>query len=108
MIPIDELYQLIVVECGIDPKYFLDEMQWYEVETCIYGLEKKHKTSWEQCRFLSYIIAQVNSTKKLKPTDILSFNWDKIEDSDKNTAISNEEIERLKNKAKQYIEQHNG
>ena len=106
MIPIDELYQLIVVECGISPDYFLDKMQWYEVETCIYGLEKKHKTSWEQCRFLSYIIAQVNTTKKLKPTDILSFNWDNIEDSDKNTAISNEEIERLKNKAKQFMEKH--
>lgn len=95
------------MECGISPDYFLDKMQWYEVETCIYGLEKKHKTSWEQCRFLSYIIAQVNNTKKLKPTDILTFNWDKVEE-DKNTAISNEDIERLKNKAKQFMEKHNG
>lgn len=106
MIPIDEIYSLVVVECGIDPDYFLDRMKWYEVEACIKGLENKNKASWEQCRFISYIIAQVNSTKKLKPTDILSFNWDKVEDSDKNTAISNEDIDRLKNKAKQFMEKH--
>lgn len=107
MIPIEDIYSLVVVECGIDPDYFLDRMKWYEVEACIKGLENKNKASWEQCRFLSYIIAQVNSTKKLKPTDILSFNWDKVEE-DKNTAISDEDIERLKNKAKQYMERHNG
>lgn len=97
----------MVVECGIDPDYFLDRMKWYEVEACIKGLENKNKTSWEQCRFLSYIIAQVNSTKKLKPTDILSFTWDKEEDN-KNTMITNEDIERLKNKANQIIKKLNG
>ena len=97
----------MVVECGIDPDYFLDRMKWYEVEACIKGLETKNKTSWEQCRFLSYIIAQVNSTKKLKPTDILSFTWDKEEDN-KNTMITNEDIERLKNKAKQISKKLNG
>lgn len=82
-------------------------MKWYEVEACIKGLENKNKASWEQCRFLSYIIAQVNSTKKLKPTDILSFTWDK-EDDNKNTMITNEDIERLKNKANQIIKKLNG
>lgn len=82
-------------------------MEWYEVEACIKGLENKNKASWEQCRFISYMIAQVNSTKKLKPTDILSFNWDKEEDN-KNTMITNEDIERLKNKANQIIKKLNG
>ena len=63
---------------------------------------KKSINSWEQCRFISYVLAQINSTKKLKPTDILSFTWDKEEDN-KNTMITNEDIERLKNKAKQYL-----
>ena len=82
-------------------------MKWYEVEACIKGLENKNKASWEQCRFISYMIAQVNSTKKLKLTDILSFNWDKEEDN-KNTMITNEDIERLKNKANQIIKKLNG
>lgn len=89
---------MIVIECGIDPDYFLDKMQWYEVEACLNGLENKDKTSWEQTRFLSYMIAQVNSSKKLKPTDILSFKWDEIK---VDTSISNEDVQRLKDKAKQ-------
>ena len=64
---------------------------------------KKSRNSWEQCRFISYVLAQINSTKKLKLTDILSFTWDKEEEDDKNTIITNEDIERLKNKAKQYL-----
>ena len=107
MISIEEIYSLVVVESGIDPDYFLDEMKWYEVEACIKGLENKNKASWEQCRFISYMIAQVNNTKKLKLTDILSFNWDKEEDN-KNTMITNEDIERLKNKANQIIKKLNG
>lgn len=75
-------------------------MQMYELEPLITNIHKKNKESWEQTRLLAYITAQVNSTKKLKPTDIISFSWDN-EVSD--TAISNEDVQRLKNKAKQYI-----
>ena len=72
-------------------------MQFYEIPVLVKGLNNKHKESWEQTRFISYITAQVNSTKQLKPTDILKFSWD--EDT-KETYISNEDVERLKNKAK--------
>ena len=93
---------MIVVECGISPDYFLDEMQWYEIDACLKGLYNKNKTSWEQTRMISYIIAQVNSTKHLKPTDILSFNWDKTEES-KETAMTDNDIKRLKEKSLQTI-----
>ena len=82
-------------------------MKIYEVNSLMRNAYKKSINSWEQCRFISYIIAQVNSTKKLKPTDILSFTWDKEEDN-KNTMITNEDIERLKNKANQIIKKLNG
>ena len=72
-------------------------MQWYEVDACLKGLDMIYKQSWEQTRFISYITAQVNTSKKLKPTDILSFKWDKVEPTD--TAISDIDIERLKHKA---------
>ncbi|CDE61286.1 putative uncharacterized protein [Parabacteroides sp. CAG:409] len=93
------MYSIIVGECGIQPDYFLDKMQWYEINALLNGRE--NRTSWEQTRMICYMIAQVNSTKKLKPTDILSFTWDdkKVED----TAISNTDIDRLKNKAKQTL-----
>ena len=72
----------------------------YELEPLISNIHKRNKESWEQTRLLAYIIAQVNSTKKLKPTDIISFSWD---NDTSDTAISNEDVQRLKNKAKQYI-----
>lgn len=72
----------------------------YELEPLISNIHKKNKESWEQTRLLAYITAQVNSTKKLKPSDIISFSWDEASD----TTISNEDVERLKNKAKQYIQ----
>ena len=90
-----------MVECGIQPDYFLDKKQWYEVDSCLNGLECKNKNGWEQTRFLSYITAQVNSSKKLKPTDILSFKWDKPEDT--GTSITSEDIQRLKDKASKTL-----
>lgn len=78
----------------------------YELEALINSLYQKNKESWEQTRLLAYIVAQVNSSKKLKPSDILSFVWDN--EGGGNTSISNEDIERLKRKAKQYTNKYNG
>lgn len=94
---------MAVIELGISPEYFLDKMQFYEIPELVKGLNVKHKESWEQTRFISYITAQVNSTKKLKPTDILKFSWDS-DVPDKDTSISNDDIQRLKDKSK-MIEQ---
>jgi len=88
------------VECGINPDYFLDRMQWYEVDSCLEGLRNKEKTGWEQTRFLGFITAQTQSTKQLKPTDILSFDWDNVS---KETTVTNEDRERLKEKAIQTL-----
>lgn len=45
-------------------------------------------------------MAQCNSSKKLKPSDIIQFCWDK--DNTASTSISNEDIKRLREKSKQY------
>ena len=95
------MYALIVLEAGIAPDYFLDSMQMYEVKAVLENLQYKNKTSWEQARMIAYVIAQCNSTKKLKPTDIMQFSWD--DDTTGETSISNEDIKRLREKAKQYI-----
>lgn len=59
-----------------------------------------YKDSWEQARLIAYMIAQTNSTKRLKLSDILKFHWEKEDASD--TSLSNEDVERLRQKAKQY------
>jgi hypothetical protein len=51
-----------------------------------------------------YVIAQVNSRKHLKLSDILQFPWDSEATSVK-TTISTEDVERLRKKAK-IIEQN--
>ena len=74
----------------------------YEVQPLVSNIYKKNKEGWEQTRFLAYVTAQVNSTKKLKINDILNFSWDE-EITSSDTSISNDDVERLRNKAKQYL-----
>ena len=50
-------------------------MQMYELEPLISNLHRKDRNSWEQARMVAYVIAQCNSTKKLKHTDIMKFTW---------------------------------
>lgn len=74
----------------------------YEVQPLITFMHLKHRDSWEQSRMIAYIIAQVNSRKKLNPTDIIKFAWDNEEEMNKETSMSNEDLERLRKKAKEY------
>ena len=74
----------------------------YELEPLVSSIYRKNKESWEQTRLLAYITAQVNSTRKLQPSDIISFSWDE-ETTTGDTSISNDDVQRLKDKARQYI-----
>lgn len=76
--------------------YFMDELQDWEVYDIYSMLQYADSASWEQTRWLMYVIAQVNSRKQLKVTDILKFSWDDVQ---KNTRITDDEIQRLKEKA---------
>ena len=76
--------------------YFMDELQDWEVYDIYSMLQYADSTSWEQTRWLMYVIAQVNSRKQLKVTDILNFSWDQTQ---KNITITDDDIKRLKEKA---------
>lgn len=73
----------------------------YEVRAAMKYQHFAYKDSWEQSRMIAYIIAQCNSTKKLNPADIMKFYWEKPDEDV--TFISNSDIDRLKEKAKQYM-----
>lgn len=96
---INEVYTALVIEGGLEPEYVLDKMQMYELESLMTNIHKKHKEGWEQARLIAYVIAQSNSTKKLKPADIIQFVWDNIAGD---TSIGSNDIERLREKAKRY------
>lgn len=79
-------------------------MQMYEVRAILKYEYLANKDSWEQARLISYLIAQTNSRKKLKLTDITKFYWeDESDESTSDTSMSNADLARLREKAKQYI-----
>lgn len=82
----------------------MDELQDWEVYDIYSMLQYADASQWEQTRWLMYVVAQVNSRKHLKLSDILQFPWDSEVASAK-TTISNEDVERLRKKAK-LIEQN--
>lgn len=94
------------MQCGISPKYVLDEMQMYEINALMDNKHLAVKDSWEQSRMIAYIIAQVNSKKKLNPDDIIKFSWDENTAS-VDTSISDKDIERLRQKADNFLKMTN-
>lgn len=76
-------------------------MQMYEVNTILKQLQYRNKTSWEQTRFNCYINAQINNSKKIKLTDILTFSWDEKQNKPQEE-INDSDIKRLKEKAELY------
>lgn len=97
------MYAILVLRYNISPDYVLNHMQLYEARALLKYSDYSSRDSWEQSRLVAYLIAQVNSTKKLRPTDILKFKWD----DEEHIGISNDEIERLRNKAKTYEQNKN-
>lgn len=75
-------------------------MTFGEIEAFLAGFYRRSREAWEQTRMLGYIIAQANSTKKLKQTDILRFPWDDEDTEVKDTSVSDEEMKRLRELAK--------
>lgn len=55
----------------------MDNIRYYELKPILKNLNVSVKNDWEIARQISYIIAQSQSTKKIKPSDIMQFPWDK-------------------------------
>ena len=54
----------------------MDDMKFYELSPILKNMNVSVKNDWEIARQISYIIAQSQSTKKIKPSDIMHFPWD--------------------------------
>lgn len=77
-------------------------MDWYEVNSLLKYRHYTFKEQWEQSRLITYMIAQVNSKRHLKLTDIITFPWEKEDDED-NTKITEDDVKRLKAMAQNYL-----
>lgn len=65
------------MQCGIDPGYVLDRMEFYEIEAIVENMWMKTKVSWEQARTIAYVTAQCQSTKPLDMKEMMTFPWEK-------------------------------
>jgi hypothetical protein len=97
---------MLVLQFGLNPQYVLDNMQMYEVRALLQYSYYRNRESWEQSRLIAYITAQTQSTKRIKPTDIMTFPWEKDvhKQSNEEIEVSQKDIDALAEKAKQMEE----
>ena len=90
------------MQCGVQPDYVLDRMNFYEIEALLDNLWMKNKESWEQTRIQAYITAQTQSTKKIDMNDMMSFPWEKkvekVEDTPEDIEMMMKEMKEMEDK----------
>lgn len=91
-----------MLQCGVQPDYVLDRMNFYEIEALLENLWMKNKESWEQTRVQAYITAQTQSTKKIDMNDMMSFPWEKkvekVEDTPEDIEMMRKEMKEMESK----------
>lgn len=83
----------------------MDSLQEYEIEPIVQNIPFIEKGDWERTRFQTYCNLQKSSSKRLFPTDLISFPWENEESSTEqinanSEPLSKEDIQRLKEQAK--------
>lgn len=90
------------MQCGVQPDYVLDRMNFYEIEALLENLWMKNKESWEQTRVQAYITAQTQSTKKIDMNNMMSFPWEKkvekVEDTPEDIEMMRKEMKEMEDK----------
>lgn len=101
------------MQCGLSPRYVMDEMEMYEIGIYMDNLHIRNREQWEQTRFISYVVANNNPFRKkeLPLKNILKFSWDDDGNDGNGETMSEEEIKNLSEKAKafeKYVVSSNG
>ena len=72
---------MIVGEGGVSPEYFLQKMQWWEVNRYLVGMRRRYHPQWENTRALQWWLACMFHDKKhgappSHPEDLYKFGWE--------------------------------
>ena len=62
---------------GLEPEYVLDRMTRQEAAALMKYSYYKNKVDWERTRFNAYCTVQIQSKKRIRPEDLIKFNWEK-------------------------------
>ena len=76
---------------GVQPKYFLDEMEGYEVNAIITQYNNQYELDWERTRRIMHSVVQVQCTKSLNLEQVIKFPWDGEDEIVTNTQASTKE-----------------
>ena len=103
-----ELLRLLVFQFHIvSYEYFCDTLQPYELALLIEGLPYLDRNEWEQTRIRVFSTASMFSNHKPQLTDIMQFAWDKKQAVEMPKEITEEEINDLRQQAKQFERKFN-
>ena len=83
----------------------MDEMQTWEINDMIENIPYTDRALWETARVNAYVVAQVNSKKKLTQQDILKFKWEDMSNfmhDEHIIEMSNTDIKRLEELSKNF------
>ena len=80
-------------------------MQEYEIQDIISNLEYNDRNGWERTRFQTYCNLQKSSSKRLSPTDLITFPWEKEESNTdqingNSEPLTQEDIQLLKERSR--------
>lgn len=95
----------------VDYKYFMDEMNLYEVNDIISNMKYNERNDWERARLITYMVGATQTKNIKKPSDVVVFPWDDdYKEQEKKKAIpktgfkptTDKDIERMMNLAKKW------
>ena len=69
---------MLVLKCGIDPRYVMDEMPLYEADIYLSRAYYVGQELREDVRLVTWATAQVNSKKKLRPGELVDIPWETV------------------------------
>lgn len=100
---VHNILRVLVVENKIlDYQYFMDEAEEWEALELIDISPYAYKNEWNMTRERMWLEANKFAKKKIEREDIYKFIWDEKAEEKHNTEISNEDIQRLREKAKTF------
>lgn len=71
---------MIVGEGGVSPEYFLNRMQWWEVQHYLIGLRRRYHSEWETTRALQWWLVCMfpgkNNTPPSSAQDMYKYSWE--------------------------------
>lgn len=96
------------IELGIEPGYFLDEMEWWELDLMMDAAVLKRKLTWDPARMIAYITAKCSGFKG-SPAKLITFPWDdEFKKEDEEEEVDPDELEALRQKVKELNNKNNG